>query len=99
MNTKDFFKICADIVSAIDKKHEIERTPQLAFTQLIEEIGELAKDVNMPALRKKDPDKDNLAGEFADVLLQLVKLAEMHNVDLEKAVEKKIEILKERGYL
>jgi len=99
MNIKDFLKICSDAVSAIDEKYKINRTPQLAFTQLIEEIGELAKDINMPELRKKDPDKDNLAGEFADVLLQLAKLAEMHDVDLEEAVEKKIETLKERGYL
>lgn len=99
MNVKDFQKKCADIVSQIDKKYEIERNPQLAFTQLIEEIGELAKDINMPELRKKSPDKNNLELEFADVILQLAKLAEMHNVDLEEAVEGKIEILKERGYL
>ena len=99
MEIKEFQKMCADVVSTIDKKYKIERNPQLAFTQLVEEIGELAKDINMPELRKKNPDQDNLAGEFADVLLQLAKLAEMHSIDLEEAVEKKIEILKKRGYL
>jgi len=99
MEIKEFQKKCADIVDKIDKKYGIERDPQLAVTQLMEEIGELAKDINLKRLRDKEPSKENLSGEFADVFLQLAMLAEMHNVDLEKAVENKIKILKERQYL
>jgi len=99
MEIKEFQKKCADAVDKIDKRYGIERDPQLAFTQLIEEIGELAKDVNLKKLRKQEPDKENLSGEFADVFLQLAMLAEMHGVDLEEAVENKVRKLKERGYL
>ena len=99
METKEFQKKCADVVDKIDKKYGIDRDPQLTFTQLIEEIGELAKDVNLKRLRKQEPDKENLSGEFADVFLQLATLAEMHGVDLQEAVENKINKLKERGYL
>jgi len=99
METKEFQKKCADIVDKIDKKYGIERNPQLAFTQLMEEIGELAKDINLKKLRKQEPDKENLSGEFADVFLQLAMLAEMHGVDLEEAIENKVRKLKERGYL
>jgi len=99
MEIKEFQKKCADIVKKIDSKYGIERDPQLAFTQLVEEIGELAKDVNLKRLRKREPDKENLSGEFADVFLQLATLAEMHGVDLEEAVENKIGELRKRGYL
>ncbi|MFH1401506.1 MAG: MazG nucleotide pyrophosphohydrolase domain-containing protein [Parcubacteria group bacterium] len=99
METKEFQKKCAEVVNKIDKKYGIDRDPQLAFTQLVEEIGELAKDVNLKRLRKQEPDKENLSGEFADVFLQLAMLAEMHGVNLEEAVENKINKLKERGYL
>lgn len=99
METKEFQKKCADVVNKIDKKYGIERDPQLALAQLMEEIGELAKDVNFKRLRKQEPDKENLSGEFADVFLQLAMLAEMHGVDLEEAIENKINKLKERGYL
>ena len=58
-----------------------------------------AKDINSKRLRNKEPDKANLAGEFADVFLQLAMLAEMHSIDLGEAVEDKIKALKERGYL
>lgn len=99
METKEFQKMCADIVNKIDGKYGIERNPQLAFTQLMEEIGELAKDINLKQLRKREPDKENLSGEFADVFLQLAMLAKMHGVDLEEAVENKIKELRKRGYL
>lgn len=91
--------MCAEAVTKIDAKHGIERDSQLAISQMIEEIGELAKEVNLKKLRHKEPDQNNLAGEFADVFLQLAKLAEMHNVDLGEAVEGKIKELKQRGYL
>jgi len=62
----------------------------------MEEIGELARAVNLPKLRNKNLDQDNLNEEFADVLLQLAILAKIHNVDFESAVKTKIEELKVR---
>jgi len=96
MNTKEFQKLCADAVTVIDNKYGIERNPHFSFTQLSEEIGELARAVNMPKLRGKKLDQDNLNEEFADVLMQLAVLAKMHNVDFESAVNSKIEELKKR---
>lgn len=99
MDIKDFQKYCAEIVSKIDQKFKIKRDAQLALSQLIEEIGELAKEVNRKNLRHEDPDFKKLENEFADVFLQLAKLASMHEVGLEKAVNQKIKELKERKYL
>jgi NTP pyrophosphatase (non-canonical NTP hydrolase) len=99
MEIKEFQKKCADIVDTIDKTFNVTRDAQLSFTQLVEEVGELAKDINLKRLRNKEPDRENFEGEFADVFLQLAMLAQMHGVDIEKAVNKKVEILKDRGYL
>lgn len=99
MNIKDFQNLCADVVEKIDKKNKVKRNPQLSFTQLMEEIGELAKAVNLPKLRNKKLDQNNLNEEFADVFLQLSILARMHNIDFEKAVKTKIEELKSRHNL
>ncbi len=99
METKEFQEKCANIVEQIDIKFDVKRDPQLSFTQLVEEIGELGKDINLKRLRGKDPEMENLSGEFADVFLQLSMLAKMYNVDLEEAVNNKLKKLKERGYL
>lgn len=96
MTIAELQKLCAKIVSDIDKKYGTKRDVHLSFVQLIEEIGELARDINLPRLRRKKRDKKNLETEFADVILQVTILAEMLNIDLEKSVEEKIKILKKR---
>ena len=52
------------------------------FMWLMEEIGELAT-----ALRTDDP--ENLAEEFADVLAWLATIANVAEIDLAAAIEKK----------
>jgi NTP pyrophosphatase (non-canonical NTP hydrolase) len=96
MDIKKFQNLCAEIVDRIDKKYGIERNPHFSFTQLMEEIGELARAINLPKLRNKELDQNNLNDEFADVFLQLAILAKIHNVDFENAVKEKIKELKTR---
>jgi NTP pyrophosphatase (non-canonical NTP hydrolase) len=99
MEISEFQKMCNKIIVDIDNKIGLERDPQLAFTQLMEEIGELAKDINLPRLRSKEIDMENLSGEFADVMLLLFSLADMHGVNIEEAVLSKIEKVKARHNL
>jgi NTP pyrophosphatase (non-canonical NTP hydrolase) len=99
LTTNEFQKMCAKVVGDIDAKYNITRDPHFSFTQFIEEVGELAKEINKPKLRNKEIDRDNLNGEFADVVLQLCALANLININLEEAVESKIKILKERHNL
>jgi len=96
MQTQDFQKLCTEIVNKIDQQYKIKRDSNLNFIQLLEEIGELAREINMPTLRNKEVNQNNLNNEFADVILLLANLATIHNVDLEKAVKEKIMKLKER---
>lgn len=96
METKEFQKMCAEVVKKIDEKYNITRDPHFSFVQFMEEVGELAKEINKPKLRNKEIDRENLEGEFADVFLQFCILADMFDVDLEKSVELKNKVLKER---
>jgi NTP pyrophosphatase (non-canonical NTP hydrolase) len=96
MEVSDFQRLCSSIVKKIDDKYSIDRSPEFGVSQLVEELGEMAKEVNMEKLRGKGADQSDLDDEFADVVLQLLTLAEMFNVDIEKSVEKKVETLKKR---
>lgn len=71
----------------------------MTFIQLMEEAGELAKEINKPKLRNSEMDRENLKGEFADVFLQFLTLADLLGIDLDEAVDGKIEILKKRHNL
>lgn len=92
-------KLSAEIVDKIDKKYKVKRDVQLTVCQLVEELGELAEQVNFRRLRNKAPVKKDLESEFADVFLQLAKLADSFNIDLKKAILAKIKILKNRHNL
>ena len=59
------------------------RTPQSALLKLFEEIGELVKD---PAD----------GGEYADIMIMMFDLANMHRIDLAAEVRAKIEINRSR---
>ncbi len=96
MQTKELQKEAVEIVDATDRKSSVNRDAQLNFTQLAEEVGGLAKDINKPMPMHTEPDRSNLEGEFADVFMLLSKQAETAGVDIEKAVARKIEIIKKR---
>lgn len=99
MELNEIQKLASEIVDKLDKKFDVKRDAQLNLSQLTEELGELAKEVNLKKLRKRTPEKKNLEDEFADVFLQLAKLADSFNIDLDKAVLDKIKILKEKHNL
>lgn len=99
MEVKEFQKICVKLVDDLDVKYNVKRDPQLNMVQLMEEIGELSKDVNLKRLRNREPDIRNLKGEIADVVLLLSKMADMYDIDLGEAVKNKIGELKKRNKL
>lgn len=96
MDIRNFQKYCAGLVKKIDRKYNIDRDSYLSFTQLMEEIGELARDVNRPKLRNQKIERENLMGEFADVFLQLCALAEILGIDIADSVDLKKRVLKKR---
>ena len=96
MQTKKFQDLLAEITYKIDEKYGINRDVQLNISQLVEELGELVEAANKKKLRGKEPEKEELEDEFADVLLQVMTLADIFDVDVEKAALDKIEVLKER---
>lgn len=99
MHIREYQKLATELIDKLDKKLNLNRDAQLNLSQLVEEVGELAKVVNLENLRHKKPEKKDLEDEFADVFIQLAKLADLFDVDLEKAILDKIEIVKKRHNL
>lgn len=98
MDTKDFLALAVKIVDDMDSKFEFirKRDELLSMTQLLEELGELTKEVNRRKLRGEEPKMEDLEEEFADVFILFAKLADIFNVDIEKATLEKIEVIKKR---
>ena len=71
-------QVIHDIYDAKDRQRGVEGT----FMWFMEEVGELSS-----ALRSDD--REELAAEFADVLAWLATIANIVDIDLEQAVQKK----------
>lgn len=63
---------------------------------LAEEVGEVAKEVRQLHFKTGKEDTQKLAHELADVLNYVVRLAHTYNIDLDKAIEEKQQIIRER---
>jgi len=69
--------------------------------KLSEELGELANDVlahgSLQSNAKLEShDKENINHEFADVIITAMLLAKSMNINIEKALEKKIRHIREK---
>jgi NTP pyrophosphatase (non-canonical NTP hydrolase) len=82
MNLAEFQKLMRDLYFKNDQTRGIHRTA----LWLVEEMGELAREL------KKDPDQMNrtqIEEEMADLYAWVASLANLLDIDLEKALESK----------
>ncbi len=99
MEIKELQKQMNEIIEKIDEKIGCKHNSNNTFFHLIEENGELAEELNKTNIRNKEIDKQNLKEEFADIFALMIKLACIHEIDIEDAIKNKIEILKQRHNL
>jgi len=85
----------AEVQQEIDQLIRVEWqstywSPLASLARLIEEVGELARELNHAygeKPKKGDEPEGNLAGELADILFILASVANSLNIDLDQAFE------------
>ena len=87
------------LVDAIDSKQKGKHDIDTTLVHLVEEFGEIAREIYNEKIGRDKMDIENLKGEFADVYILLAKLASNFKIDLEEAINKKVKVLKERHSL
>lgn len=97
MEIKEAQEKAHKIIEDYNKKHSLEHNKETVFHHLIEEIGELAREIyNEKADWRKEFNKEKMAEEIIDVLIQLLNLAKDYDIDIEYEFNKKIEKLRQR---
>jgi NTP pyrophosphatase (non-canonical NTP hydrolase) len=99
MEVKDLQNKIEEIITAIDDKMDVKHNHNETLMHLIEELGEVARHLGKPSIRKENINKEELADEIADVLMFMTRLATLHNIDLEESINAKINKLKQRHNL
>ena len=85
-----------EIINKMDAKTNCKHDINNTIIHLIEEIGELAKELNKPNIRNKPIDREELGNEIADVLFFITRIANLNEIDLEASINNKIKKLNEK---
>jgi NTP pyrophosphatase (non-canonical NTP hydrolase) len=94
MQTKELQTKIIEFLSKWDKERNDIPTKQKTFTHLIEEVGELARQYVNEETRKEQYDEEEVKNAIGDIFIQLVRLADLHGLDIEETIT---EIIKEEG--
>jgi len=94
MQTKELQSKIIEFLSKWDQKRNDIPTKQKTFTHLIEEVGELARQYVNEEARKKQYDEKEVKNAIGDIFIQLVRLADLHGLDVEETIT---EIFKEEA--
>ena len=85
-----------EIIDKIDEKMKGIHDNDTTIIHLMEELGEISRQLYNQKIGRDKLDKNNLAEEIADVSMLLNKLATLNDIDIEKAINDKLKLLKER---
>jgi NTP pyrophosphatase (non-canonical NTP hydrolase) len=99
MELKDLQKKADEIIDKIDNKLNCKHDINSTFMHLIEEIGEVAGELNKPNIRGENINKEELGDELVDVLFFISRIANLKDIDLEESISNKIKKLNQKHNL
>jgi NTP pyrophosphatase (non-canonical NTP hydrolase) len=99
MEVKELQKRVDEIINKIDSKMECNHDVNNTFIHLVEELGEVADKLNQPNIRGKELNKEELGKELSDMFFFILRLASLNGIDIEEAINEKIQELNQRHNL
>jgi NTP pyrophosphatase (non-canonical NTP hydrolase) len=95
-------EIISNLKLFLEERNWLKYSPNDVFIHLIEELGEIGKHLIFASGYKNEeqghqkPNSEELSREFAQVFTLFLQLCILHDVDLEEAWVKEMEIMRER---
>lgn len=99
MDMQEAQKRMNEIIDKIDTKMTGKHDSDTTIIHLVEELGEISRQLYNQKIGRDRLDKNNMGEEIADVTMLLNKLATLHNINIETAINDKIKKLKQRHNL
>jgi len=87
------------IIDDIDKRMKGIHDTDTTIIHLSEEFEEISRQIYNQKIGRDNLDRKNMAEEIADVMMLLNKLATLHDIDVEKALIEKMDVLRKRHNL
>jgi len=96
MEVSELQKKSVNITEALDKVRNITHNKNITLHHIYEELGEIAREIFNEETGRFEFKKENLKEELADITILINYLAHLYSIDIEEAVNSKIQSLKER---
>lgn len=96
MNLDELQNTSKELIKEFDAAYKAKHDSDTTIIHLVEEFGEIARELYNQKSGRAKFNKKNLEGELADMYLLLAQLAETQGIRIETAVTEKIKELKER---
>ena len=86
------------ILEKINNKNNAKHEPDSIFISLVEEVGEVARELSKKQKNTKrgDFNKEELADELSDIISRTLVIAEDNKIDMDKAFTEKLKKIKKR---
>ena len=85
------------LIEEYNQKHGLKHNKATVFPHLVEEVGELAREMNHEVDNwRGEFNKDKMAKELVDVISQCLVIATDYEIDVEEIFKKKMEELRKR---
>ena len=82
----------------IHKKKGLKPDPYYSFIRIVEEVGEVARQIFSKKVRPEKYDAENFKEEIIDVIIELLYYASLHNMEVEKMIFKKLKKIRQDNF-
>jgi NTP pyrophosphatase (non-canonical NTP hydrolase) len=97
MEMKEAQKLSFKLLEEINKKNNIKHDPDSMFLSLVEEVGEVARELSKKQKNwREEFDKEKLSDELADIISRTFIIAQDNDIDMDLAFNAKINKIKQR---
>lgn len=91
MEIKNAQKQALELLQKVNKKNNVIHEPSSMFLHLVEEIGEVSRELqNKQENWRFEFDKEKLGDELSDVMSDLFIIAEDNDIDLDSTFQNKL---------
>lgn len=84
-----------NIFDEIHKKKGLKPDPYYSFVRIVEEIGEVARQIFSEKVRPEKYDEENFKEEIVDVIIELLYYSSLHGIEVEKMIFEKLEKIRQ----
>lgn len=96
MEVMELQKIANEFLDLLNEKYDCNHNSNNTVLHLAEEVGEISREINKPNIRKNETfDLENLKEQVGDVMILIMRLANIYDINLEEIIKSKIKKIRE----